>query len=362
MAQRRVVQRHRLKTSTALPPDPSDFSELDERYCTTYDNEPFLLKNFTVAEGHIMIFSTVANLRRLGKAKIIMLDGTFSSAPDGFRQIYTIHGQVSRKAPKKFFPYVHILLPSKTETVYRKAIKALTRLTRFHGITLDPSVILTDFESAQINALKHAFPEARQQGCFFHLIKNFWKRIQKLGLTKQYSKCVKMQIAFRQTEALAFLQPKNVAKALDAIRVSAPQSMTGFFDYVEKNYVRGNLKSNGRRSAPRFPPELWACEEATLNGTPRTSNSLEGWHNKFNRLFKGQNPLKFYSVLKAFKEEERSTSAEYLRSLQGDITDRTDKKTEKKEKNLRMAIQTYHETNISLFDHVQALALILQNK
>lgn len=188
MAQRQVVQRHRLRTASALPSDPADLSEIDQRYTTTYDNEPFLLKNVKVREGRIMIFSTVANLRRLSKAKIIILDGTFSSAPAEFRQIYTIHGQVSRKAPRKFLPYVHILLPSKSEAVYKKAIKALRNLTRSHGINLDPSIILTDFESAQINALRQAFPDARQQGCFFHLIKNFWKRIQKLGLTKQYSK------------------------------------------------------------------------------------------------------------------------------------------------------------------------------
>lgn len=171
-----------------------------------------------------------------------------------------------------------------------------------------------------------------------------------------------MQIAFRQTEALAFLQPKNVAEAFAAVRESAPQSMIQFFEYVEKNYVLGNLKSNGRRSAPRFPPELWASEDATVNGSPRTSNSLEGWHNKFNRLFKGQSPLKFYSVLKAFKEEERNTTAEYLRCLQGDIVNRTNKKAAKKDKKLREAIKTFYESDLSLYDHVQALALILMNK
>lgn len=362
MAQRKIIERHRTRTENALPQDPDNLENIEKEYCTTFDNEPFLLKNIATAEGQIMIFSTVANLKRLSKSRVYVLDGTFSSAPENFRQIYTIHGQVSQRLPKKFLPYVHILLPSKTQSVYKKAIKSIKRLARSHNIVLDPAILLTDFESAQIKALKEVFPDAIQKGCFFHLVKSLWRRLQKLGLKKQYASNVKVQMAFRQTEALAFLPPQKVSEGLTAIRATAPKSMTTFFDYVEKNYVQGKLKADGRRSVARFPPELWACEEATMNGDPRTSNSLEGWHNKFNRLFKGQGRLKFYAVLKAFKEEERNTSGEYLRHLQGDLSIRESKKQQKKEKDLQKAVEAYRSSDLSLFDHLQALAFILQNK
>lgn len=309
-----------------------------------------------------MIFSTAANLTSLGQAQILILDGTFSSTPKGFRQVFTIHASVGNDAARKFMPFVHMLLPDKAETTYKKALKLVKNAAAENGVTLDPRVVLTDFEKAEINAVKKVFPDAVQYGCFFHLTKSWWRRMQKLGLTGKYCKSIRMQLTFKQTEALAFLKPKNVPEGLAAIRASAPQSMQPFLDYVEKNYVLGKIRSDGRRGIPRFAPKFWSMRHNLLKGLPRTTNAIEGYHNKFNSLLKGGSDLKFYAVLNAFKEEEQSTSAEFLRYLQGDVPVYTSrmKKLQQKEEKLKQAIRSSRD--ISMADHLLSLALILQNK
>lgn len=312
-----------------------------------------------------MIFSTRNDLKRLSRAEVIIMDGTFSCAPQTFKQIFTIHGSIGLGENQKFVPLIYILLPSKTEEVYKKAFELLKRAARENGVTLDPTVILTDFESAEINAIRSSFPECTQYGCFFHLAKNFWKRIQKLGLVSEYSKNCRMEMAFRQTEALAFLPPQEVVEGFMAVRASAPKTMGPFFDYVDKIYIRGKLKSSNtgdRWTKPRFPPEFWSTEQNTIKNIPRTTNAIEGWHNKFNSLFRDKNNPKLYEVIKAFQQEQRSTDAEFLRALQGDEVTKRNKKVTERDRKLKKIIADRENDDISLYDHIQAIALILRNK
>ena len=157
-----------------------------------------------------MIFSTVTNLARLSKSQVIVLDGTFSSAPDGFRQIFTIHGSIGSGPSTKFAPFVHVLLPSKRKAVYKKALNAIKSIANDNNIVLNPPLILTDFDITEIDAFRAVFPKSARQGCFFHLVKNWWKKIQNLRLRGEYIRNSKLQTSFRQAEALAFLPPKEI--------------------------------------------------------------------------------------------------------------------------------------------------------
>lgn len=126
VAQRRICQRQR--TRAKLPPDPSDYDHIKKEFRYTFDKQRFLLKNIQCNEGRIMLFTTIPNLTRLAKAEIYIMDGTFSSAPSGFRQIFTIHGSVGQDKNRKFLPFVHFLLPDKIEGTYKKALKLLKNI------------------------------------------------------------------------------------------------------------------------------------------------------------------------------------------------------------------------------------------
>lgn len=99
----------------------------------------------------------------------------------------------------------------------------------------------------------------------------------------------------------------------------------------------------------------------TENGYPRTWNSIEGFHNKFNHLI-DKSASKFYAVVEAFRQEERSTSADYLRVLQDEPLSRTTAKNIKREQKLRKLVEKYDKTDVPILDYLQAVALLLSQK
>lgn len=133
IAQRRICERQR---QAEFPIDPDDYDEIDPAFVKTFDGQQFLLRNIETENGRIMIFSTITNIKRLSLAPVFIMDGTFSIAPTGFKQIFTIHGCVG----KKFLPYVHMLLPNKAEKSYRKALRLLKRFAKENNIRLNPDI------------------------------------------------------------------------------------------------------------------------------------------------------------------------------------------------------------------------------
>lgn len=95
--------------------------------------------------GVSIIFGTVEHLRRLEASMVHS-----KKPPQGFKQIYTIHGSCGTGIERAFMPFVHMLLPNKQETTYRrKAFKALMRVAKRNNVNLNPKIILTDFDSSQ---------------------------------------------------------------------------------------------------------------------------------------------------------------------------------------------------------------------
>lgn len=208
-AQKKVCQRYRRQPN--IPDDPDDYAELDQNFTQTVDGRPIVLCNKKIQSGRFIIFGTVEHLRRLEASTIFIMDGTFKKTPQGFKQIYTIHGSCGTGIERAFMPFVHMLLPNKQETTYRKAFKALMRVAKRNNVNLNPKIILTDFEQATINMCQHIFPNASLHGCFFHWCQNLYKRIQKYKLSALYASDLSVHKSFRQTTALAFLPPSRGA-------------------------------------------------------------------------------------------------------------------------------------------------------
>ena len=63
------------------------------------------------------------------------------------------------------FPVGYALMSRKTEAAYASVLK-----TMFENLlpSLRPSNLMSDFETALQNVLKHIFPDATVNGCFFH--------------------------------------------------------------------------------------------------------------------------------------------------------------------------------------------------
>ena len=77
------------------------------------------------------------------------------------------------------FPCIYGLLLNKTEETYNRLGQEVGNVVQHN-----PDDIMTDLE---INDAAANFPGIEMKRCFYHLLANFWKRIQKAGLQERYT-------------------------------------------------------------------------------------------------------------------------------------------------------------------------------
>lgn len=106
-------------------------------------------------------------------------------------------------------PVVFVLMTIKSQSLYQTVLSHVSEVAANIGIELNPTMILTDFELAMINAFSHEFKGASQVGCFFHFSQNLWKKVQKSGLVSQFSS-QGLNDHFKRLQALAFLPAEDV--------------------------------------------------------------------------------------------------------------------------------------------------------
>ena len=82
--------------------------------------------------------------------------------------------------------------------------------------------------------------------------------------------------------------------------------------YFERNYM-GNLRA-GVRMAPSFPHELWNAHDWVMNGLPRTTNAVEGWHHSFKRSV-GKCHAKIWKFIDCLKREYASMHLEIAHDI-----------------------------------------------
>lgn len=141
---------------------------------------------------------------------------------------------------------------------------------------MKPERVMFDFELATINAIQKYFPQVDVKGCFFHLTKKFWKKIQNVGLKNMYGTDTEFAVHLRMLAALAFVPVNKVVEAYEAI-VQLPffndnelnfmnAQKQEFLNYIETNNIGSPGRTQGARKAPSFPIPLWNMYELTLSG------------------------------------------------------------------------------------------------
>lgn len=91
----RVVQRIKAKAVTEGRKNPMTLAELklDGKFAETVKGENFVLFDNEDAANRIVIFATAGNVKFLLSCVDWYMDGTFSTTPPLFKQVYTIHGE-----------------------------------------------------------------------------------------------------------------------------------------------------------------------------------------------------------------------------------------------------------------------------
>ena len=164
--------------------------------------EPFLFYDNKNNNNRIIIFSSKTCREILSETKIIYMDGTFSTCPSEFYQVYILHASINNL----IIPVMYALLQRKNKDTYIELLSAI----RDQFVSL--SIISIDFEQSVIQAIKEVFhDEVSVQLCYYHLNQSIWRKVQDLGLAIKYKEDKNFRSAVKMIPALAFL-PTNTVK------------------------------------------------------------------------------------------------------------------------------------------------------
>ena len=163
--------------------------------------------------------------------------------------------------------------PMSYENVLRHTVSEAAKL----GVNVFPTIVFADFKTAIHNAVTTVWPGLEVKACRFHLGQSWWRKIQALGLSKQYRKKDSEVSQFlKKIFGLSLLSPPEGCDCftLDFLsNLPNDKRVEQFCDHLLENYI--DLGST-------FPPPVWSeCTASSL----RTINACESIHGHFNALF-----------------------------------------------------------------------------
>ena len=198
-------------------------------------------------------------------------------------------------------------MTSKSEILYRELLRRLTEMAEQENILLDPEVIIKDFELASIKAIRAEFPGTRNQGCLFHLCQSVYLKINENGLANRYGTDEEFSLLLRKLPALAFLPVNEIPNSFAEIRNQFPAEPNDILEWFDEYYVNGRMRL-------LQPQRRWSVFENNRLGYPRTQNSVEAFHRKWNAIV-GSNHVGVYKMIREIRKEQNETEIQIERII-----------------------------------------------
>jgi hypothetical protein len=155
-----------------IPPVPKSINEIKIK--GEYEMCEDKVRKFVLFHNNQMIiFCSAIGLKILSECNRWHGDGTFSVVPDGFYQLYVIHGLYK----SNMLPCVFALLTGKSEDLYKKLLSELKDGALRNSLELKPTQLTIDFELAVMGAFQYHFPRIEISGCFFHFGQSLYRKI-----------------------------------------------------------------------------------------------------------------------------------------------------------------------------------------
>ncbi|GFR13625.1 MULE domain-containing protein [Trichonephila clavata] len=151
-----------------------------------FNGENFLRLDFqNDQDNRILVFGGEESQYLLENGSTFFLDGTVKSGWKQFAQIYTIHVDLrSTETETNVYPALFAFLPDKRQATYIAMFQEVKRWCS----KWKPDIIKLDFEAAAINSCMLEFPSSTISGCNFHFNQCLWRKIQEMGLIKEYKR------------------------------------------------------------------------------------------------------------------------------------------------------------------------------
>ena len=340
---------------TEMPSESQNLNEINipDSFKITLSGNLFLVKDLTVNQDRILLFTTKSNIEYLSQALFWVMDGTFKTVPTIFSQLYTIHAPIGGEENSRILPLVYALMTGKSEELYKHLFQNLIDVSEENDIQLSPSIIITDFEKAAINASYSEFPNVINKGCFFHLGQSGWRKIQEVGLATQYGNDEYLSLMLRHLFALAFLPSQEIPGAFDILKQEMPSEANDVVQWFENNYVHGRVRRqllNGTeiRNQPLFPSQLWSVYDSMELGVPRTQNKVEAWHRCWGTLV-GQAHVGLYTIIQEFQKEQQQVEIQVENILRGEQRPKQKKSLIEREKRIITILNDWENHTVMNF-------------
>ena len=193
-------------------------------------------------------------------SEAIYADGTFTYCAKYFTQVFTLHGFQNGH----YIPLVFCLLIDKSIKSYELCFKKIVTECSKMNLVFKPTKFVIDFEQAIHRAVKSLWPETTVVGCRFHLSQAWWRKIQQLGLDKEYKNRSEIGKFLKYTFGLQYLDAEEVGDCvafdMSSIQPNDPR-VTEYMDYLIDTYVSEDSM---------FSPEIWASASSHMT---RTTNA-----------------------------------------------------------------------------------------
>lgn len=134
------------------------------------NSEQFLFYDIKNSENRIIIFSSQACIDVLKRTNIIYKDGTFTTRPSEFYQVYILHASVNNI----YYPVVYALLQRKNKETYIELVNSDYFKDKFES----HSIISIDFEYSMVLVITQVFNnKVSVQLYFYHLNQSIWRKV-----------------------------------------------------------------------------------------------------------------------------------------------------------------------------------------
>ncbi|XP_055849720.1 uncharacterized protein LOC129914472 [Episyrphus balteatus] len=284
---------HRVRANTLK--EPKRLEEINiPQHLRFVDGELFVLSEAEYDTGRIILLGTKTTIKTLSEAQCWLVDGTFAVVPSIMGQLFSVHGYIENSV----VPLIYCLMSSRTKQAYNKFWQELLRCAGEFNITLQPNIIVSDFEPAILLSNGENFPNSRTQGCLFHFGQIIWRRVQDLGLAAKYGREEAFASEVRMIKALSFVPPSEVEQYYTALYGSIThQEARNLAQWFKLNYI------GSERTKPRYKPEFWTTGASASNlHFPRTQNSVEAWHRRL-KVVVGQRHAGVYKLVSDLAKE-----------------------------------------------------------
>ncbi|CAF3509552.1 unnamed protein product [Rotaria sp. Silwood2] len=209
-------------------------------YQQTLRQERFLLMDYFQKRGteRIIVYATDLQLKLLFNSKKIFVDDTFSTAPNGFDQVFLIHDQ---QLGQTGVPVVFCLLSNRRTTTYIELFQRFKHEAKVLGEQFQPKYVVSDFEGAIIAAVQHELLNVSHTGCLFHFVQSINRKIISLGLGTAYAQDATIREQCKQLMALILMPIEEIEGQFKRIREISSTALDDLFIYFERQWINGNV-------------------------------------------------------------------------------------------------------------------------